>query len=74
MEFQIEANNKRKKKWNEYRLEKEVKDMWNKMMESAYNQVLAGAGNKKTIQSYIENNNVVEFFDEAMRDLNFGEE
>lgn len=75
MAFHQIANNKRKSKWPDGKIEKAAYDMWKKSMENLYNTI------KKEVKSdlssswinFIKNNNILSSVNEGISDMDFSD-
>lgn len=78
-DLQEEKNKKRtgkNKKWNEARIEKEVKSMWTILAQNAYDKIRAEKGvpsyNGKQIWiDFMNEINFIEMFDDSVSDMEF---
>lgn len=82
MEFQKKKNDKRaaKSKWNEYKLEKAVNEMWVHAMTNLFNQIKPKVKDKERYlgkvawYDYIQEKNLFETLNESLTDIEFEEE
>ena len=82
MEFQKKKNDKRaaKSRWNEYKLEKAVNEMWVQAMTNLFNQIKPNVKDKERYlgkvawYDYIQEKNLFETLNESLTDIEFEEE
>lgn len=75
-QYQAKLNSKRKKKWNDEKVEKAAYGMWKKAMENLYNTLKNGINSDIIFiwKDYIEKNNILESVSDSIRDMEFTSE
>lgn len=75
MDFQKTANNKRKSKWPDGKIEKAAYDMWKKSMENLYNTIKAQVKSDLTPSwiNFIKNNDILSSVNEGISEMYFSD-